>query len=147
MYRVARISANKWCFFYTSNRLKIFLLIHFSPENVALGWGGKIYQRSVIKKKFLHLLPSGSLIIGGSRVEHDTPWQLALSPLVGLLQSLQALMAVGLASPSSSKRTENFDERVKVRRLWRRLFLICRRRQRLKSAPNLTIDNQAKKVV
>ena len=41
-------------FLYSILQLKVFLLIHFSPENVELGWGGKvlkIYQRSVIKKK------------------------------------------------------------------------------------------------
>ena len=73
------------------------------------------------------------------------PPKMALSPLVGLLQRLQIVMAVSAAHPLKNEWTI-FDEQVKVRRLQRRnrqklrrLFLICRRRGRLKAAHNLPI--------
>ena len=71
------------------------------------------------------------------------PPEMALSPPEGLLQSLQTLMTVSLARPLE-KTWKIYDERVKVRQLQRRnceksklkkirrLFLICRRRRRLK---------------
>ena len=78
------------------------------------------------------------------------PPETALSPLVGLFQSIQIFTAVSQAHPLK-KNLQIFDEWFKVRQLRRqnrekseekkllRLFLIFRRRRRLKSTPNRTI--------
>ena len=85
------------------------------------------------------------------------PPEMGLSPLVGLLQRLTILMAHPLKHALNI-----FDERFKVRRRNRkkseenkikRLYLICRRRWRLKSATDHLVPqtqiivNQAENVV
>ena len=86
---------------------------------------GDMYWWFVLKKRrCLHLPPLGGLIIGDGRVEHDNPrnGQMGLLPLVGLLQSTAAK-----------------PRKIRFKKRWMRLFLICRRRRQIKSAPNLTI--------
>ena len=65
-------------------------MIHFGPENVELIEGEYLPKVRYVKKN------AGGLIIGGSRVEQDAS-EMALSPLVGLLQNLQILMLFSLA--------------------------------------------------
>ena len=92
------------------------------------------------------------------------PHETVLSPLVGLLQSLKNLGAVSLAHPLKHA-LQFLDVQFKVRQLRRRnrkkseenkikrLFLICRRRWRLKSATDHLVPqtqiivNQSENVV
>ena len=88
----------------------------FSPKNLKLVGEGYL-SKVCYKKRLFNPLPPGSLIIGGSRVEHEPP-EMALPPLVGLLQNGQILTGVSLAH-SLKDALKSFDEPLKVRRLQR----------------------------
>ena len=89
----------------------------FSPKNLKLVGEGYLSKVCYKKRLFYPLPPPGSLIIGGSRVEHEPP-EMALSPLVGLLQNGQILTGVSLAHLLKDA-LKSFDEPLTVRRLQR----------------------------
>ena len=77
----------------------------------------RVIASSRFEISLLNMFSIPALIIGGIVESNMIPREMAMSPLVGLLQSLQILMAFSIAHAYSQNALTIFDERVKVRRL------------------------------